>query len=68
MLDELNTEEKQHLLEIAKRTWEYFNSFINEENNFLPPDNFEETRSEQIAARTSPTNIGLRTFSNSLCK
>lgn len=32
---------------------------MNEENNFLPPDNFQEGRDVEIANRTSPTNIGL---------
>lgn len=59
-LNSLNEEEKEHLKEIAKRTWQYFDLFINEENNFLPPDNFEEARKVQVAPRTSPTNIGLR--------
>lgn len=52
-------EEKDHLLDIAKRTWDYFACFSNAENNYLPPDNYEEARSKKIAPRTSPTNIGL---------
>ena len=58
-IGKLSDDERNHLMEIAKKTWDYFSSFINEENNFLPQDNFEEARSKQIAKRTSPTNIGL---------
>ena len=38
-----------------------------EENNFLPPDNYQEDRKEVIAKRTSPTNIGLRYACNCIC-
>lgn len=55
----LNEEERKHLLEIAKRTWEYFATYMNSNNNYLPPDNYEENRNKKIAQRTSPTNIGL---------
>ncbi len=58
-LDKLSEGERTHLIEIAKRTWDYFACFVNDKNNFLPPDNFEESRSKKIAPRTSPTNIGL---------
>ena len=32
---------------------------MNEESNFLPPDNFQEDPPNGVAYRTSPTNIGL---------
>ena len=44
---------------IARRTWRYFETFVTAEENFLPPDNFQETPRPAIASRTSPTNIGL---------
>ena len=44
---------------IARRTWRYFETFVTAEENFLPPDNFQETPRPAIATRTSPTNIGL---------
>ena len=47
------------MLEIGKRTWNFFDEYINEENNFLPPDNYQQDRNIKIAYRTSPTNIGL---------
>ena len=44
---------------IARRTWRYFETFVTAQENFLPPDNFQETPKPAIATRTSPTNIGL---------
>lgn len=51
--------EKNYLTRIGKKTWEFFSDNINETNNFIPPDNYQEDRREKIAQRTSPTNIGL---------
>jgi hypothetical protein len=39
--------------------WDYFDNLVNPENNFLPPDNFQEDPYNGVAYRTSPTNIGL---------
>ncbi|MGE3839050.1 MAG: glucoamylase family protein [Hyphomonadaceae bacterium] len=44
---------------VARRTWSYFQAFVGEEDNHLPPDNFQETPAPVLAHRTSPTNIGL---------
>jgi cyclic beta-1,2-glucan synthetase len=49
----------QALRQIARRTWRYFEAFVTEGDNFLPPDNFQETPRPVVAHRTSPTNIGL---------
>lgn len=49
----------KYCLEVAKKTWKFFEDNINQENNFLPPDNYQWDRKEKIAHRTSPTNIGL---------
>ena len=43
----------------ARRTWSYFEKFVTAEHNWLPPDNFQEIPEPVVAARTSPTNIGL---------
>ena len=42
----------------ARLTWRYFERFVDEEENWLPPDNVQEDP-EKIAHRTSPTNVGL---------
>ena len=58
-LNELNIKEKEYVKEIAQRTWNYFKEFINEKNNYLPPDNYQDDRAPKTVARTSSTNIGL---------
>lgn len=55
----LQKNEQEYFIEIAKKTWNYFKDNINEKGNYLPPDNYQEDRKEQIVYRTSPTNIGL---------
>ena len=44
---------------LARRTWYYFESFAGPEDNWLPPDNYQGPPFEEIAHRTSPTNIGM---------
>src|SRR5205085_2232736 len=43
---------------IARRTWRFFETFVGDEDHWLPPDNFQEDPLV-VAHRTSPTNIGL---------
>jgi len=57
--NELNETEKQYLLDIGKATWQFFKDSLTEENNYLPPDNYQEDRKEKFILRTSSTNIGL---------
>jgi cyclic beta-1,2-glucan synthetase len=47
------------LRRIARRTWLYFETFVTVEHNMLPPDNYQEKPEPVVAARTSPTNIGV---------
>jgi cyclic beta-1,2-glucan synthetase len=44
---------------IARRTWRFFETFVGAEDNWLPPDNYQEDPAPVVAHRTSPTNIGL---------
>jgi cyclic beta-1,2-glucan synthetase len=44
---------------VARRTWRFFETFVGAEDNWLPPDNFQEDPKPIIAHRTSPTNIGM---------
>lgn len=55
----LTAPDVQSLRRIARRTWAFFEQFVTEADNFLPPDNFQETPIPAVAHRTSPTNIGL---------
>lgn len=44
---------------IARLTWRYFEEFVDSSNNYLAPDNYQQEPYRGVAARTSPTNIGL---------
>jgi len=55
----LNGRDRVFLKHVARRTWLFFETFAGPEDNWLPPDNFQETPKSEIAHRTSPTNIGL---------
>ena len=57
--DLINERDEKYILEVGKRTWKFFEDFLNSENNFLIPDNYQEDRKERIVSRTSSTNIGL---------
>ena len=59
----INEENRRYLDEIAKRIWNFFESYITEENNYLIPDNYQESRVNKIVNRTSSTNIGLEMIS-----
>jgi cyclic beta-1,2-glucan synthetase len=49
---------------IARRTWLYFETFAGPADQWLPPDNYQETPRGEIAHRTSPTNIGMMLVSS----
>lgn len=55
----LSVDDRKYLMKIARKTWAYFSTTVTEENNYLPPDNFQEFNNKGAANRTSPTNIGL---------
>lgn len=48
----------------ARKTWEFFKTFVTAEDNWLPPDNYQEPPVEMLAHRTSPTNMGLTLLAN----
>lgn len=51
--------EQRYLRRVARRTWRFFTAFVNDRSAWLPPDNYQVSHREQVAMRTSPTNIGL---------
>lgn len=55
----LSQPDRERLISYAAAMWRYFEDFCNEENHYLPPDNFQESPVRVVARRTSPTNIGL---------
>lgn len=55
----LSKTERDYLENATKQAYKYLESFHHAQNNFLPPDNFQEQPPVGLAKRTSPTNIGL---------
>jgi cellobiose phosphorylase len=60
----LNQNQKRFLRKASRKTWRYFEEFVNEEDNWLPPDNIHLNPELVIATRTSPTNIGMALLSD----
>jgi cyclic beta-1,2-glucan synthetase len=56
---EIGHEDREIFRNIACRTWNFFETFVTNESNWLPPDNFQQEPEDLVAFRTSPTNIGL---------
>lgn len=56
---ELNWEQRDRLASYAAAAWKYYEEFCGVQDNYLPPDNVQETPVHRVAHRTSPTNIGL---------
>jgi len=61
---DLTAVQRTFLRASARRTWRYFADFVSAEDNWLPPDNFQEYPVPAIARRTSPTNIGMALLAN----
>ncbi len=55
----LDRSQRAFLRQLARRTWLFFETFVGPDDNWLPPDNFQEEPYREIAHRTSPTNIGM---------
>jgi len=51
--------EKQVIRSFAAASWRFFSENVTPFENYLPPDNVQETPVFSKAKRTSPTNIGL---------
>ena len=60
----LTSDQMFFLRAIARRTWAYFETFVSPNDHWLPPDNVQEYRVDEVAHRTSPTNIGLALLAN----
>jgi cyclic beta-1,2-glucan synthetase len=60
----LTPEDLTFLGMVSRRTWRYFETFVDSGDNHLPPDNFQEDPPKGLAHRTSPTNIGMSLLAN----
>ncbi|WP_114965120.1 GH36-type glycosyl hydrolase domain-containing protein [Alkalilacustris brevis] len=56
--------DRAFLRRIARRSWLFFETFVRPEDNWLPPDNYQEAPQQGVAHRTSPTNIGMMLLSS----
>ena len=61
---DLTVDQRTFLRTSARRTWRFFAEFVGPQDNWLPPDNFQEYPAPAIASRTSPTNIGMSLLAN----
>ncbi len=52
------------LRKVARKTWAFFETFVGPDDNWLPPDNYQEQPVPVVAHRTSPTNMGLALLAN----
>lgn len=60
----LSEEQSVYLRKLSRKTWSFFETFVGSDDNWLPPDNFQEQPTAAIAHRTSPTNMGLSLLAN----
>jgi len=60
----LSSAQINFLRKASRKTWAFFEEFAGPEDNWLPPDNYQEHPVEVVAHRTSPTNIGLSLLAN----
>lgn len=62
--DALSIRQISFLRGISRKTWSFFETFVGDADNWLPPDNYQEVPVAKTAHRTSPTNMGLSLLSN----
>ncbi|MGH8125635.1 MAG: glucoamylase family protein, partial [Rhodanobacteraceae bacterium] len=60
----LDAAQQMFLRSVARRVWHWFEIFVNADEHWLPPDNFQTFPVEQTAHRTSPTNVGMALLAN----
>ena len=52
------------LRKLSRKTWSFFEALVGPEDNWLPPDNYQEHPAPVVGHRTSPTNMGLALLAN----
>ncbi|MGE4442307.1 MAG: glucoamylase family protein [Desulfomicrobium sp.] len=62
--DALTKDQTLFLRRMARKTWAFFETFVGPDDQWLPPDNFQEHPAPVVAHRTSPTNMGLALLAN----
>ena len=61
---EISKSDEVELRKWSRQIWAFFDMFVDEDNNYLPPDNIQIEPYKGIAYRSSPTNIGLALLAN----
>lgn len=56
---QISDSERDTIKAWAASMWRFYDELAGEQDNFLPPDNIQESPVHAVAHRTSPTNIGL---------
>ena len=64
LVADLTANQQTFIRTTARRTWRFFAEFAGPNDQWLPPDNFQEYPAPVIASRTSPTNIGMSLLAN----
>ena len=57
--DDVSAADRAYLTEVARATWQYFDTFAGSADHGLPPDVVQINSAPRVAHRTSPTNIGM---------
>jgi cyclic beta-1,2-glucan synthetase len=60
----LSAAQINYLGRISRKIWSFFETYVGPDDNWLPPDNMQETPVAAIAHRTSPTNMGMALLAN----
>jgi len=60
----LSDDQTIFLRKLSRKTWAFFETFVDPEDHWLPPDNYQEHPVAAVAHRTSPTNMGLALLAN----
>ncbi|HUF39186.1 MAG TPA: glucoamylase family protein [Anaerolineales bacterium] len=55
----LSGPDSREVRRLARRTWSFFEQFVGPNEQWLPPDHFQESPRGSVAHYTTPTNIGL---------
>lgn len=63
-LEKLSAKQITLLRKLSRRIWLFYENFVGPEDNWLPPDNFQQQPTTVLAHRTSPTNMGLTLLAN----
>lgn len=64
----LKSDDRLYLAVLARDTWRLFERTVDQRSHHLPPDNLQTLPHEQVAQRTSPTNIGLYLLSTACAR